>query len=364
MATLEGAKAAYLRGTALERAKDYKGAIAQYHQALAEDARYAYANKQMGNCYYYLGDKVQALANYDIWLNVKKDDEATRAFAERLRAEIAPPAPRPSPEPSLAEDESEPEPEPEERPRRRRRVRNRVAPPPSTGPLGGSSFFMGYSMAYLFGNSNDFKKVYANSNVDGLTFSDMGLNFQLRLGYLFSPGIGVEAGALMLSRIVQANYVYKYSSSSYYYSDYDMYSILETTYYVEPFYRLPLGRVVGLIGGVQLGYATATFRDISYSSSYSSNGISTFNGSGSLIAPNLRLQFLFGGRFSLELAGQYRMSEIGPFKNSAGTTLKYYNATGGTEEWYAGNSGFTLGIGFNIYFSRLTAQKKLSQEIP
>lgn len=341
-ASPEGAKAAYLRGAALERAKDYKNAIVSYREALAEDSRYVYANKQMGNCYYYLGDKIEALANYDLWLAVKKDDTATAAFAEKLRAEVSPQAP-------YAVDDGY-EPEPEDRPRRRNRRKAAPLPP---GPLSGSSFYMGASMSGLFGNAGDIKKAYAGSSYEGLTYVDFGLNFDAHLGFLFEPGLGIEAGVSLLSRAVQASYVYRFGGN--YYSDYDLYSILETTYFVEPLWRFPFSRKLGLIAGVKLGYATASFKNSTYN--YSSNGANTFNGSGTLIAPDLRLQILFGGRVSLEVGGEYRFSDIGPMKNSLGTALQVYNDAGELEDWRVSNSGIALRIGLNIYFSRLTAAK-------
>src|SRR5260221_2225934 len=70
-ATLEGAKAAFMRGLAKERAKDYQVAIAYYEDALKEYPSYIYANKQLGNCYYYVGDREKSLENFDAYLSYK-----------------------------------------------------------------------------------------------------------------------------------------------------------------------------------------------------------------------------------------------------------------------------------------------------
>lgn len=87
-ADVAGAKAAFYRGLGLERAKSYPEAIKAYQSALVAEPRYAWADRQMGNCFYYLGDKAEALRHYDAYLALVGNDVKTRAFADRLRAEL------------------------------------------------------------------------------------------------------------------------------------------------------------------------------------------------------------------------------------------------------------------------------------
>lgn len=84
------AKALFEQGLVLERAKDFKGAIAKYQAALAAEPRYAWAHRQIGTCQYQLGDKAAALRSYDAYLAVVKNDARTQAFADRLRQELGP----------------------------------------------------------------------------------------------------------------------------------------------------------------------------------------------------------------------------------------------------------------------------------
>jgi hypothetical protein len=87
-ADVAAARAAFGRGQALEKAKNYPAAIQEYRAALAAEPRFAWAYKQLGNCYYYSGDKAQALRNYDAYLRVVKNDPNTQAFADRLRTQV------------------------------------------------------------------------------------------------------------------------------------------------------------------------------------------------------------------------------------------------------------------------------------
>ncbi|MES2200641.1 MAG: tetratricopeptide repeat protein [candidate division FCPU426 bacterium] len=90
-ASVEAAKAAYQRGVSLERNKQYTEAIKEYQAALDASPNYFYAHKQMGTCYYYLGDKSSALAHYDAYL-AKAPDAAIKSLADKMRAAGVTPA--------------------------------------------------------------------------------------------------------------------------------------------------------------------------------------------------------------------------------------------------------------------------------
>ncbi len=87
-ADVNAAKAFYIEGSALEKAKQYQAAIAKYEEALQAEPRYAYANKQIGNCKYFLGDSAGALQAYDAYLAAVPSDTRTKAFADSLRAKM------------------------------------------------------------------------------------------------------------------------------------------------------------------------------------------------------------------------------------------------------------------------------------
>lgn len=92
-ADLAAAKAAYLKGSALEQARSYRAAFAEYSNALKADPTYIYAWKQIGNCYYYMGYKEQAVQAYRRYLAAVPGDASLKAFVGRLTGGSAAPAP-------------------------------------------------------------------------------------------------------------------------------------------------------------------------------------------------------------------------------------------------------------------------------
>lgn len=91
-ADLTQAQAAYTRGVQQERARNYQAAIREFQDSLAADPRYVYANKEMGNCDYYQGDKAGALENYDKYLAVVPSDSRVKALADYLRGQVGGPS--------------------------------------------------------------------------------------------------------------------------------------------------------------------------------------------------------------------------------------------------------------------------------
>ncbi len=89
-ADLAGAQAEYRFGLEQERARNYRLAVEYFGKSLAADARYVYADKEMGTCYYYLGDKAEALFHYDRYLAVVPSDKPVSSMAEYLRGQVSP----------------------------------------------------------------------------------------------------------------------------------------------------------------------------------------------------------------------------------------------------------------------------------
>jgi hypothetical protein len=84
-ADADGAKAAYMRGIQKEKAKDYSGAVVDYSAAVVDYPNYYWAYKELGNCFYYLGDKAKAVENYDKYLTYAPGDIAIKTFADKIR---------------------------------------------------------------------------------------------------------------------------------------------------------------------------------------------------------------------------------------------------------------------------------------
>ncbi len=90
-ADLDRAKALYLEGMKLERAKDFRGALEKYEASLKAEPRYYWSHKQAGNCHYHFGDHAAAVKSYDLYLKSKPEDTAIAKFAASLRTKL--PAP-------------------------------------------------------------------------------------------------------------------------------------------------------------------------------------------------------------------------------------------------------------------------------
>lgn len=86
------AQGLYSLAMAKEKAKDYQGAVELYQSSLRELPNYSWSYRQLGNCYYYLGQKEQALESYNLYLAAFPKDEKIRAFADRLRTSAPPQA--------------------------------------------------------------------------------------------------------------------------------------------------------------------------------------------------------------------------------------------------------------------------------
>jgi tetratricopeptide (TPR) repeat protein len=316
-ADLKGAQDAYTRGLKLEKEKKYEEALKEYEISLSEYPGYVYANFRMGSCYYYLGDKEQALENYNIYLAKRGDDVAAKKFAQRLKTELD------------AEDEAA---------YAHRRAQRKKALKGGDG----SSFYLGGAIYYLNNNSDDFRAFYGSpsSGYSGVSFTDDDIYGNFHLGYLFAGGFGLEGGFELLDRVVNASYTYT-DPFGYSYQYQDSYLIAEDVLFVEPLFRFSLTPLLSLTGGLKMGYAND-----SIISGYSST---TASGHGVLYAPDLRLQFNFGGRLGLEIGGEYRMDNISPVSNGFGTI------TNGTDNspWVLKNSGIAFRLGLNIYFTRL-----------
>jgi hypothetical protein len=89
----DSAESYYQRGLKLERVRSYDAAASFYDAAVKKDPQFAAAFKELGNCHYYLGDKMQAYRDYQAYLLLRPDDQVIAALA----AKIVPPTPTPEP---------------------------------------------------------------------------------------------------------------------------------------------------------------------------------------------------------------------------------------------------------------------------
>jgi hypothetical protein len=312
-ASVEGAKAAFMRGQASEKAKNYKEAINEYQTALKEYPTYIYANKQLGNCYYYLGDKAKALKNYDIYLSYKKDDATTKAFADRLRQSVG------GGDSQASESGSSD---------------GKIAMTPS--------IYISPSLSYL---TNDGSDMTGGTSAPGITVSSFVFDFDLACGYQMPNGFFAAGGYEYLARASTIGISIGGVSSSGAVID----VITESVFFVEPGYRFSLSRKIGLLGGLKLGYASEslTYGGSGYGGTGSGGTALVATGSGLIYEPEVGIQFLMGHRVGLNLNLGYRIDSITP----SGTSVSGYTVSSSALPIV--NSGVKVTLGMNIYFKRL-----------
>lgn len=79
------ARECYAKGARLEKAGRYGEAIEQFKAAEQAEPSMAAADREIGNCYYRLGDRRRAWEYYERYLGVYPDDVKYRAFADSIR---------------------------------------------------------------------------------------------------------------------------------------------------------------------------------------------------------------------------------------------------------------------------------------
>jgi hypothetical protein len=82
------ALADFNQGKQYQAARQWRQAIQCYTASLKADPGFYYADKALGTVYYQAGDHRGALAYYDLYLKSAPADGPTRAFADRIRAEL------------------------------------------------------------------------------------------------------------------------------------------------------------------------------------------------------------------------------------------------------------------------------------
>lgn len=328
-ADVAAAKAAYDQGLALERAKDYQGAIAKYDAALAAEPRYAWANRQKGTCYYMLGKKADSLAAYDAYLAVVKNDAKTKAFADRLRKEV------PAGAAASAGGGGR---------------KWRVAPT------------LGYTML-SFKDWNDAVKPTTTAPSTGTaTYPTVSSGLTLGLGFGYSIKPALELGLDLDYFLVSAKSTYKDTGtdSSTDYGFNLLYLGPQVTY---TFARVAGGKL-GINGGLGLGMGTlmGSSSGKSTSGSFSSSSKGSYSGSGFGFKLKLGMDYAFTPGFGLGLDLGYRILSVSKvaantsYTNAAGVTTEYsgtlqtFSSTGSPKDLPLDYSGIDLKLGANFRF--------------
>jgi hypothetical protein len=312
-AGIDDAKADYMRGLKLELAKNYVAALAAYKAALAEYPSYVYADRQLANCYYYLGDKDDSARECGIYLAAKPDDAQVRAFADRLRRD------------------GDISPEAEEG----------LEPPGSNARPYQNSLYIGLSVAEVMNEMSDVQQLSPNT-----AFLDQtGTAGKFKIGVLLEEGFWFE-GSFDFGP--DRSYTLQDPLTSPQASIY----LSERTFSVEPGFRFPLGSILSLGAGVALGYS---FDSLLYSPS---NGpTQVYDGSGFVYTPEFKLSLALG-KIGFDIDAGYHNSKISPLRDNNGYPLTVADLNSGApENWTMDNSGYFLRMGLLYYFNSPMPEK-------
>jgi len=77
---LELALSHYRKGVSLESTRNYVQAIQEFQESLSLAPYYFWANRELGNCFYYLGDKDHSINAYKRYLEEDPDDRSLNSF--------------------------------------------------------------------------------------------------------------------------------------------------------------------------------------------------------------------------------------------------------------------------------------------
>jgi tetratricopeptide (TPR) repeat protein len=305
IAGTDEAKTYYMAGLTKERSKDYGGAIPDFKYALQKDPTYDFARKQLGNCFYYLGQYRAAITQYDLYLADHPEDDATRRFVANLRGKNE----GPTDQPEFSQGDG-----------------GQVSGG-QEGPLGliRSRFYAGLNLGDVLVSTN-----LTTVTVSGFSVgTDVAFNGDGHIGYQWQNGLALELGEEIFVRAATFSDVY---------GDQLAFGAFETAFCIEPLYRFPLSRRGALLVGIKLGLSSATAH-------INKGGIAGIGGptaNSTLIEPDVRYQFLVGRMVGLEAGLEYRSA-----------TFTFNPSETGGEALNIDDSGLVLRIGVDVYFGRI-----------
>ena len=310
-ASLDGAKAAYVRGAAKEKAKDYAGAVVEYRAALAEYPAYVYADKGIANCLYYQGDSAGALVEYDKYLKAIPSDVATKGFADRLRSQFGTTAPVVVAPVVVA-----------------------APPAPAQAPLKlndrpfNDTMYIGAGFGFMLDDGADWKKLIGSTLTLDTRFASL---YDLKLGYQMANGFAIEGsfkyGPLRTMSVKNGFFTLGFSAN-------------QMSGMVEPIYRFKVDSNLSLGAGLGLGYGMVSIT--------SAGATGSDSGSGMVLLPEIKAQ-RSSGNWVLELDAGYHWSDLSPIKDQSGGTVT--DSSGGN--WHVQDSGPYLRVGVAYAFNTL-----------
>lgn len=335
-----GAAAAFKLGQQYQGAKQWGAAVKEYQAALKADPRYYPAYKALGTTYYQAGDRKGALVYYDRYLAMNPADTATKAFADKLRAQLggAAPAAAATPAGGAGTDAAA----------------GTVAA--STGKFR-PGWSAGLGAGIVMTDGSDVAKFYAGApSTVKAPGGAMALGFDLAAGYAFAGGTVLD-----FQVVLGPNRTHTADNSVGSFVAKETWAISHMGFFISPGYRFKMGDSWWLEPHVGLGYLTATLADtLQVGGGGSSVSLTTtYPGSGFAAWPELRVVKNFGS-FDAVLGLGYFWSTAGPFKNPntlagmPGTSgnLQYYaaGATTGTD-WMMSTTGLSARLGLAYHFS-------------
>ena len=290
---MPGAQAAYSRGLAQEKAKNYGQAIKEYEASITAYPNYYWAYRQMGTCYYLTGDRSKAITAYQRYLYANPKDEKVKVFLNSI-------------EPSKQS-------------------------PQSTESASTASVLLDSPVNHRFRlaldgslislNALDMKKFGGSGNVSSVNGPDSTTNFGLGIGvgYLFLPGLEAFA-RIGLGPNKSTTFTTPAAPGAQ-----GIVSLTELNFLVGPCYHWFFGRQsVGLGFGIGMAFLSGSYNQ-TWAAFPQINGGYAMTGSTLVYEPELSYEFSFNNSWSILAGLGYRNARFGSI--TAGSATGIYQNT-------------------------------------
>ncbi len=307
------ATAAFKRAQQFQTAKQWGNAVKEYKAALAADPAYFWAYKGLGTTYYQGGDKRGALGYYDRYLAANPSDSQTKAFAEKLRAEVGGTAGVVG-------------------------ATTAVGKAPAASKPAYQGLSLGVGLLGLMAGADDLNKLLGTGATK--TFQG-GFGFGLDLGVDYALANGFVMGA-KFGYGPNRSHALDFGTGGKVTAD-----VGNMIFSASPGYLISLGTDSWIDARVDLGLMMST---LTFTSTFGSSSVTTkYSGSGFAVTPQVAYVKKFGQSVAGSFGLGYMISSVSPLTDDKGNKYTYSTGTGSPTNFALSSGGLTLRLAFNYF---------------